>query len=294
MNIKKLLAVGITLLFIGVAFAPSITADNPSINNTIYVDDDATFPFLGTEEHPFKYIQSGINAAFNGDTVVVKDGTYTNHITVDKPIILIAANDRVTISVVNKEYNDAAICVSGYNVTIARFNIGVSGGYGIEVEGAYHFITDNKITGASTGIAVYDADYSIISRNKVSFAEKGIWIYHGKYNEVIDNIIMGCECGIHIGGYMALNVKNEVTYNNIIANVAGLYIAGVKGPTKVMHNNFVCNIRDAFFYGISTIWFHNYWGKPRLLPKLIFGRVYFCPWISFDLRPALFRQTKNW
>ncbi len=42
MNVKKLLAVGIILLFIGIAVAPSITAYNSSLVNTIYVDDDNT------------------------------------------------------------------------------------------------------------------------------------------------------------------------------------------------------------------------------------------------------------
>ncbi len=39
MNIKKLLAVGIILLFIGITVAPSITAFDSSLVNTIYVDD---------------------------------------------------------------------------------------------------------------------------------------------------------------------------------------------------------------------------------------------------------------
>ena len=39
-NIKKLLAVGIILLFTGIAVAPSITAYNSSINNAFYEDND--------------------------------------------------------------------------------------------------------------------------------------------------------------------------------------------------------------------------------------------------------------
>ena len=57
MNIKKPLAVGIIiLLFIGIAYAPSITADNSRINNTIYVDDDIEIK-----------IYAGVNEKTNGN-----------------------------------------------------------------------------------------------------------------------------------------------------------------------------------------------------------------------------------
>ena len=49
MNIKKLLTVGIILLFTGTVFTPGITAYNSSLVNTIYVDDDNTSgPWDGT------------------------------------------------------------------------------------------------------------------------------------------------------------------------------------------------------------------------------------------------------
>ena len=42
MNIKKLLAVGIILLFMGMGLAPSITASEPTSNQTIYYDENGT------------------------------------------------------------------------------------------------------------------------------------------------------------------------------------------------------------------------------------------------------------
>jgi len=42
MNIKKLLAVGIILLFIGIAYAPSITASESTSNHTVYSDETGT------------------------------------------------------------------------------------------------------------------------------------------------------------------------------------------------------------------------------------------------------------
>ncbi len=64
----------------------------------------------------------------------------------------------------------------------------------------------------------------------------------------------------------------------------------------IIKNNFIDNERDAYFAGgifRFNIWLLNYWYKPRILPKLIFGKikkiglVYITiPWINFDWHPA--------
>jgi len=55
-SFMKLLTSAIILLLIGIAYAPSITADNSRINNTIYVDDDIEIK-----------IYAGVNEKTNGN-----------------------------------------------------------------------------------------------------------------------------------------------------------------------------------------------------------------------------------
>ncbi len=80
-------AIAVVLLVGGIALA----------GKTIYVDDVTDPQEDGTEAHPFDAIQEGIDAASNGDIVVVKDGIYTGDGNRDidfrgKAIILMSEN----------------------------------------------------------------------------------------------------------------------------------------------------------------------------------------------------------
>ena len=44
---------------------------------TWHVDDDCTPPGAGTEDQPFCTLQDGVDASFDGDTVLVHSGIYT-------------------------------------------------------------------------------------------------------------------------------------------------------------------------------------------------------------------------
>ena len=76
---KKIFAIIMSVLMLA-CFMPSMAfADLPATAEakTIYVDDDSTATSPdGTAEKPYKTIQSAVNAASNGDTVLVRTGNY--------------------------------------------------------------------------------------------------------------------------------------------------------------------------------------------------------------------------
>jgi len=96
--LKKSLAIGIILLFISSGVIPVVISDTPISTKTIYVDDDNTSgPWDGTQQHPFQFIQDGVNDSSVGDTVFVKSGIYYEQVIIDKTLNLVGENKYNTI-----------------------------------------------------------------------------------------------------------------------------------------------------------------------------------------------------
>jgi parallel beta-helix repeat protein len=86
---------------------------------------------------------------------------------------------------------------------------------------------------------------------------------------------------------------NTIAYNNM----CGIQLSGTSG-VKVTQNNFFDNVYyDAYFdyaywdeFFPLNKWESNYWDRPRLLPKLIFGLIFFYDFdiwcFAFDWHPT--------
>ncbi len=96
---------------------------------TRYVDLNYGSNTPGWETTHFATIQSAIDAASSGDTITVAAGTYTEDVTVNKPITLVGAGrDDVTIQGVGTG-ESAALVIAADDVTFEGFTIqGAAGG----------------------------------------------------------------------------------------------------------------------------------------------------------------------
>lgn len=118
----------------------------------------------------------------------------------------------------------------------------------------------------STEPKVFD---TIISGNIILSCTTGIWTYLMANTVISDNTVSNSRLGIKVDGAKHCIISG----NTIKRNINGVYVNG--RYVTVQDNNFIFNIIHAFFREPpeEIEWDHNYWGRPRIAPKLIPGIV---------------------
>ena len=144
----------------------------------------------------------------------------------------------------------------------------------------------------SIGIDLRSSDGNILSRNFISHTWCSIDIDYSNNNTINDNNLISNYRGI--SSYRSNNVS--IVHNNIILNEEfGITLASSNGNI-IEKNNFQNNKINAVFLNCTNTWRKNYWNRPRLFPKLIFGVKTIktdlgidipIPLLDFDNRPAL-------
>ena len=248
------------LLFIGLAFAPSIMADTPIFSKTIYVDDDNTVgPWDGTENHPYQHIQDAIDNATEGDTIFVYDGIYKNNISIGGRPIENESKINSNINIIGQD-KDSTI-IEG-----ARFRL--SGCSFIKIKGF-------TIKNADIGIDLWLCGYIIITGCKITNNNCGLLLFMSGDNLIYENVIdSNKECGIEftINPTWGDCDYNEIILNQISKNHVGIRLSG-SFLSKINYNNFYDNNLDAYTSLLNN-WNYNYWDGARILPKLIPGYLF--------------------
>jgi parallel beta-helix repeat protein len=332
---RKWLAIGIILLFVGTCIIPAIAqdAEKPlpsSKGNWLYVG--------GSGPGNYTRIQDAINNAIDGDTVFVYDDSspYYEHLTINYTITLKGENR--TTTVIDGNNTGYIIDIKVDSVIICGFTLqnGKTGIHSITNRN--HIFDNTIINQYTAGIYFHanhikkiGATNNRIENNNISYNLMGIDFFifddivegSGSLNSIKNNIITENEVGI----LMHSRCSGNLIYGNIIKSnrdegiFLDLLIYGfnrivknhfeqngigirVSGPSVniIRNNNIINNTIDALFVTIITrlysFWIGNYWDRPHLGPKVIFGvRVIpnfspeseeiLLPCFCFDIRPAL-------
>jgi len=329
-------------LFLGLAFIPMFSASQEGKSSGIVVlrnYNGNTLYVGGNGPGNYSRIQDAVDNASEGDTVFVFHGIYHEAVVIPLQLKLIGEARETTI--IDAEKKGYTVNITADGVTISGFTI-QNGSYSSDLvnkANLFIFSSDNIITGntfrySESGIMMYTTGGNTISGNIMRNNSIGLWL-SGSKNIVSENLITcNSDMGIDTFGmenvisgnavtnnngtglYFVDSGKNNITGNEISNNSLGIVLTwyrytGQNRDNVISGNNFRNNTNgDASFaewrgFSGRNIWTNNYWGKPRYLPKPIFGfkvtRFYyplpwgplwfFIPWFRFDWHPA--RQPYN-
>ena len=173
----------------------------------------------------FSTIQAAVDAANTGDTIIVRDGTYTENVDIDKSITLKSSSGNPEYTIVDAVESYADV----FSVTADHVNIS-----GFTVTGAPDFY----------GIYLYNADYCDISDNICSHnAASGIYLSGSNSNSISDNTCFNNGMG---GICLSSSTKNSIANNTCSSNgFAGIDL-GCSNQNSIS-NNLCCNNKLGIF-----------------------------------------------
>ncbi len=205
----------------------------------------------------FTTIQAAVTAASSGDTIIVKDGTYTENVDVDKSLEIRSENGADLAIVQASNPSDDVFCVTAQNVTINGFTasgattMDNNAGIKIASSGGFCTITNNKCNGNSTGISVVSSvGGNTVSNNICTSSGKyGIYLSNTTNNSVTGNTCSNNTAGTGYALYLADNANN----NTVNGNTSDSNTIGIR--VKNADNNSIFNntsLNNAYGMEIAT------------------------------------------
>jgi parallel beta-helix repeat protein len=223
-------------------------------------------------------IQSAINNASQGDTILVANGIYNEQLLINKTIMLLGAGADTTI--LNGAWTQTAAQITAPNVTIKGFTIqGFKTGIIINqtqnihiqenkitqtlTKGAMYIINSQNITIANNtltnnycaGVSMFKTNQTLFLQNTV-FRNGGVGVYFENCTDFVakDNYIESNE-GDAIAcayGYNLLITGNTFAFNGY----RGIWATNSNGTAY--HNNFIQNFENARAIKSSFTWDNGY------------------------------------
>lgn len=210
-SISRALCGPVVLAFLLAMVLPLINPPSTLAASTIYV---------GTGE-TYASIQEAVDAASDGDTIIVRDGIYIENVDVNKRLIIQSENGADSTKVQAAISHDHVFDVAANYVTLRGFT--VVGATGSSKAGVYLAPGSDKCKIKSNNIG-YDSS----NRNKI-----GIYLNDGSNNEVSHNNI---QYNKGYGIYLCSSCNNEVYINIISQNNDGISLSDSSHSNAILNN----------------------------------------------------------
>lgn len=201
-------------------------------------------PVLIVVPDNYPTIQDAINAATLGDIIFVKNGTYYEHLVVNKSISLIGENWEATI--IDGNYVGTVVKVTVDNVTITGFTIRNSGGYperGVALNQAKNCIVYRNKVAAKRGVGIRlfsSSNNSITGNDMTKNYAYAIVVSFSSNNLIAENNITDNKDGIRLSS----SSNNNITGNNITKNRGDGILLDCSSNNVLRNNVMVGNYRN--------------------------------------------------
>lgn len=237
--------------YIGVQVTAAILNNQPDVR---FVSDTITVP------DDFSTIQEAINNANEGDTIFVRNGTYFEHVVVNKHLKLIGEERNSTI--IDGTGSGTTLLVTADNVTVSGFTIRHSGGqYGIPDGGIYlvsasnclvtnNIVENNSLNGIFLGSSSKNNTVSSnIVRNNVY---DGIYLQSmSTSNILMNNTVVG---NPYYGIVLQFGCDNNtLTQNTIMENGGCGMVVDSSSHNMIVRNNIISNWNNIYLEA-GAIW----------------------------------------
>ncbi|MGI6549443.1 MAG: PKD domain-containing protein [Syntrophomonadales bacterium] len=209
----------------------------PAGAQTWYVDDSG--------ESDFVSIQEAVTAANAGDTIIVKDGTYTENVTIDKSLVIRSENGTAQTIVQTAAANVDVFKVTAESVTVDGFTVSgatSTGKSGIVLTNSCTScnIMNNHCTGNSQGISVSGTNNTVSNNTCTSSGRYGIYLFGATGNSITGNTLSNNTDGSGYALYVADNADNNSISNNVSdSNKYGIRVKAADSNT--FFNNTISN-----------------------------------------------------
>ncbi len=246
---KRLLSIGIIILFIGMSLSSS-TGFNVEQSNTA-TSNGKTLYVGGSEPGNYTRIQDAIDNASDGDTVYVFDDSspYYEKLIVEKSITLIGEDKDTTI--VDGKNNGTVIQINVDRVNVTGFTIKRSSkksgnSYaGIKIKSSFNKIYNNIICNHYTvGIAVWYSPNNEVFSNDIYSTNVCISLFETKNNKIYENTIKSGDTAIAVS-YSSNNKIHNNTIESAVENGIFIYYSN--------KNKINYNIISKCYIGINTV-----------------------------------------